>query len=667
MTLYQIIRRLETFALTLPNVRTASDGDVYTGLNDNPELKYGVFFITQNTHQEYEDMDRYGLTLFYIDRLDDTLEDNRLQIQSIGKEVISVILRDFCEEYDIDLPTINYTPFTQKFKDETAGVYAQLTIDVIKGVCADDFSEIISIYQTKTIDIVENGEYVVIPDSGYSALDKVIINVDVPQSGGSGDYDEGFADGYDSGYTDGYQDGLEDCGKDYEEGFEDGYESGVTDQKNKLVSIYIDSNGQYNRTDGYNSITVNVPQTGYTQEDLDNAYASGYTDGLNDCGSVYKDEYLTFDVISGGTIYWRHWNFNGRGKENVYHTIEYSINDGNWQSITSSESSSTITVSAGDLVRFKGDNPTYTLKLTGQQYDQTSFFTGDITCNVYGNIMSLVNSTGFSSATTLESGSTFSGLLGGTNGIIESGITDINFVSAHNLLLPATALTNNCYSQLFGGCSTLISTPKLPATQMADNCYYGMFAGCSSLVTAPALPATTLAHSCYNSMFANCSSLVTAPVLPATVLETSCYISMFKNCTSLVNAPALPATTLTSSCYNSMFEGCTSLVNAPALPATTLAQSCYGAMFAGCSSLTTAPELPATTLAKYCYQSMFVGCSNLMVVKCLATDISAQGSTNIWMSNVNNYGLFIKDVTMNDWTTGVNGIPSGWTVISATE
>lgn len=142
MTLYNVIRNLENFALAIPNIRTASDGDVYDAMNNNPTLQYGVFFITQNTHQEFEQMDRYGLTLFYIDRLDDTLEDNRLQIQSIGKEVLSTIIRDFCDEYDIDLPTMLYTPFTQKFKDLTAGVYVTIDLEIYKDSCYDDFTEV---------------------------------------------------------------------------------------------------------------------------------------------------------------------------------------------------------------------------------------------------------------------------------------------------------------------------------------------------------------------------------------------------------------------------------------------------------------------------------------------------------------------------------------------
>lgn len=78
---------------------------------------------------------------------------------------------------------------------------------------------------------------------------------------------------------------------------------------------------------------------------------------------------------------------------------------------------------------------------------------------------------------------------------------------------------------------------------------------------APALPATVLSDNCYSSMFSRCTSLSSAPALPATMLANNCYKFMFENCRSLVQAPALPATTLTSNCYGSMFNACSSLAS----------------------------------------------------------------------------------------------------------
>ena len=172
---------------------------------------------------------------------------------------------------------------------------------------------------------------------------------------------------------------------------------------------------------------------------------------------------------------------------------------------------------------------------------------------------------------------------------------------------------NYAFVGLFDNCSTLQSVSKdfLPATTLSDFCYADMFGGCTSLTTAPDLPSTRLALNCYTNMFRDCTSLTQAPELPATTLVMSCYSYMFRGCTSLFTAPELSATTLANSCYQNMFEGCTSLTQAPELPATTLFNSCYGCMFAGCSSMTTSPVLPATTLSNLCYADMFAGTNTL--------------------------------------------------------
>ena len=167
---------------------------------------------------------------------------------------------------------------------------------------------------------------------------------------------------------------------------------------------------------------------------------------------------------------------------------------------------------------------------------------------------------------------------------------------------------------------------------------------------------------CYSNMFAGCTSLTTAPELPATTLAEDCYSDMFYGCTSLTTAPELPATTLAKGCYLLMFKGCTSLTTAPELPATTLVDYCYSNMFQDCTSLTTAPELPATTLVDYCYKGMFYGCSKLNYIKMLATDISASNCLNSWVSGVASTGTFVKSASMISLPTGVDGIPSGWTI-----
>ena len=166
-----------------------------------------------------------------------------------------------------------------------------------------------------------------------------------------------------------------------------------------------------------------------------------------DCGEQtipihdYSLDYLTFDILTTGTIGWKN---NGSGYAK---TISYSINDGEWTSITAG--SSTINVTAGDVVRFKGENTTY----AGTNENYSGFGNiGTSTFNVSGNIMSLVYGDNFTGQTTLSDSWVFCCMFDKSN-----------VVSAENLILPATTLTTCCYRSLFGNCTSLTTAPVLPA------------------------------------------------------------------------------------------------------------------------------------------------------------------------------------------------------------
>ena len=411
-------------------------------------------------------------------------------------------------------------------------------------------------------------------------------------------------------------------------------------------------------------------------------------------GPTPTKNYLAFDILSDGKIYWT-TILQGQGShEPDYYkkTIQYSKDNGEtWTSITSDVLATEedfpsvyIEVSTGDTVLIKGNNSHYSDFEGFDTMIYTQFISGiegpddHTSFNVRGNIMSLIGGDNFDNLTTLNDPYTFVKIFNYNAGLID----------ASQLILPATTLTEGCYWGMFGMCNSLIATPALPATTLVSGCYDSMFESCSSLTTAPTLPATTLADYCYSSMFLECSSLTTAPTLSVTALAEGCYSNMFMNCTSLTTAPALPATTLVSGCYGSMFWGCTSLVsaptisatgfvadadgscmcmfkdctslvNAPVLHATTLATGCYKQMFDGCSSLTTAPELPATVLTDVCYASMFKNCTSLNYIKCLAVDKSATNCTSDWVVNVAPTGTFIGADGVQ-WSTGNSGIPSGW-------
>ena len=173
----------------------------------------------------------------------------------------------------------------------------------------------------------------------------------------------------------------------------------------------------------------------------------------------------------------------------------------------------------------------------------------------------------------------------------------------------------------------------------------------------------------FSNLFRSNKKIVNAKnlSLPATTLAGGCYQSMFNGCTSLTTAPELPATTLRNYCYGNMFNGCTNLTSAPVLPATTLADRCYTSMFGNCTSLVTAPELPATTLANYCYGSMFNGCTRLNYIKAMFTTTPNTNYTGSWVNGVAATGTFVKNSAATWNVAGVNGIPDGWTIETASE
>lgn len=330
---------------------------------------------------------------------------------------------------------------------------------------------------------------------------------------------------------------------------------------------------------------------------------------------------LTLEATTSGAV-----TFNlslGYGTDaSVMNAIEYQKNGGAWTTYTWGDA---IAVVATDKVAFRGNNAKY---YGNGSPSFNSYITSTADVYVYGNVMSLVNSTGFASLTTLTGNWNFAYLFAQPRANFGDPVVDVTTIKSHpskDIVLPATTLTNYCY--------------------------FGMFEGCKGITRAPALPATTMKNGCYAEMFRS-SGLVTAPELPCTVMDPYYYDETGEHGSI--------------DCYMQMFQDCTSLTTAPALPATTLVHGVYQYMFQGCTSLTTAPVLPATKLADQAYNNMFEGCTSLNYVKCFATDISENWAVEDWMKGVPATGTFVKSAAMTSWPVGDSGIPAGWTVENAT-
>lgn len=360
MTLYAIIEKLKMLALKHPNVNSAYEGNIYDIMNANPEQKYASVVLTQQSHTQDDTYDHYGFNLFYVDRLVDDLDTNRVQIQSTGKSMLSNIIKAFCEEFDAECDSINYQTFTERFADECAGVYCTITIDMVKDIyCTEKYwdeswaTPLITVRnQNKSVEFTANGTYTIEYDAtNYSGLGKVEVEVNVPDLNGSYDdgysdgfnegkqesYEEGKQDGYtegfdvgknqglEEGYADGKADGIEEgysqgksegFSEGKAEGYTEGKEVGISEQKAKLEGITITENGTYTKEDGYNNIVVEVPDlNGSYDEGYDVGYSEGVEEGTLNAGAIIAETAQVLNITENGLYTTKYTKVEDFGRE----------------------------------------------------------------------------------------------------------------------------------------------------------------------------------------------------------------------------------------------------------------------------------------------------------------------------------------------------------------
>lgn len=140
-------------------------------------------------------------------------------------------------------------------------------------------------------------------------------------------------------------------------------------------------------------------------------------------------------------------------------------------------------------------------------------------------------------------------------------------------------------------------------------------------------------------------------------------MSLLKGKDNLESATTIEA----NNAFYGLFAGAEKLVNNTerllVLPATTLTEGCYQDMFNGCKGIEKAPELPAPKLEKNCYQEMFYDCAKLNHVKCLASDIKAEGSTKDWLGKAGTEatGEKVLETLVPMTANSDDGVPTSWT------
>ena len=202
MNLYDVLNKLSNIASNHKLISSYHNGDVYRIMN-SADNTYPVVVFTVDSLQNYQDYSTLNAYMYFIDRLTDD-EDNKINIQTNGINVINDIINKLCEINEISVQTpLQYTFFTEKFGDLCCGVYANVSIQFNNySNCCENFNintldisengeyildniDVVNVnvqpeLQNKTVEYTENGEYSVTNDEEFYGLKEVKINVSIP-------------------------------------------------------------------------------------------------------------------------------------------------------------------------------------------------------------------------------------------------------------------------------------------------------------------------------------------------------------------------------------------------------------------------------------------------------------------------------------------------------
>jgi hypothetical protein len=141
MNLSQLIRAIEGVAMQQPSVNMVIKHDIFR-INSAPDVKYGVFAWVQGQHTgSVMGLQKYSFSLFYADRLMDD-GSNMTEVQSVGVETLGNILRQL-ENMDIEVADYTIQSFNQRFTDECAGVFCNVSLSVLpESRCEEIFTPV---------------------------------------------------------------------------------------------------------------------------------------------------------------------------------------------------------------------------------------------------------------------------------------------------------------------------------------------------------------------------------------------------------------------------------------------------------------------------------------------------------------------------------------------
>ena len=140
MTLQEVIKAFEIVASQQPSVNMIVQNDIFR-LNSKSDARYGVFGWTQGQHSS---MLTFSFSFFYVDRLKGDLS-NQIEVQSVGVQTLDNILRRLDDLGLYVSSTYNFQTFNQRFFDECAGVFCNVSLQVpVSSMCSETFPDFLS-------------------------------------------------------------------------------------------------------------------------------------------------------------------------------------------------------------------------------------------------------------------------------------------------------------------------------------------------------------------------------------------------------------------------------------------------------------------------------------------------------------------------------------------
>ena len=504
MNIVQLNNFIEKIVSCTETVKSFYTNSVYECWNAE-EVKYGSISFCITKTQMRERTMTYDAIIYYGDRL---LEDksNRNAIWSDATQVIQSIIgtvNSVDGEITISYP-YNLTLFEQKFADELAGAYAEISIEVEGvGECGDllygyededvklesvvktftvngeydivpsdgfdaisDVKVIVDVpIQSKSVEFNSNGSYNVTPDSGYVAMDNVAVNVNIPLQSKSVVYSEAG---------------------DYQVTPDPGYEA------LSKVDVKVSLEGKTQIPNGFRFTEGDMSLIEWNKYDWSMVYDTAYFfKGCTFSDPSWVDRFnsgFNGKILSGREMFSDMYN-NSTITEQQYWDIDFG-----------SLNTSKIFTSRGMFSGCRGLKSVKNLN-TENVFDMYEMFSG---C---------------SSLTTIP-------LLDTSNVIDMSYMFD----SCYSLTTIPQLNTSNVpnMSNMFRSCRSLQSIPLLDTSKVWNMTY--MFSGCESLTSIPSeMDLSYASNMC--SMFRECFNLTSIPEIDITRKYDVSY--MFSDCRKL--------------------------------------------------------------------------------------------------------------------------------------